>query len=144
VTRKNYQHEATELALALRLLLQKVRAAVPSEAHELSLAQIAVIKRLASGGPATTADLARSEGMKAQSMGTIVASLERTGLVERTPHPTDGRQRHIGLTVRGEAIHKSDRKARRTWLAQAIAKLDDAEQKSLPAVTALIKHLAEL
>jgi hypothetical protein len=34
--------------------------------------------------------------------------------------------------------------AKRTWLAEAIAKLDATERESLPAVIALIKHLGEL
>ncbi len=138
------EHAATELALALRLLLRRMRSAVPSAAHELSWTQTAVIKRLDTDGPATTADLARAESMKPQSMGTIIAALEDLGLVARKPHPTDGRQVHIELTAKGRAIRKSAVDAKRTWLAQAIAKLDAAEQKSLPAVTALITHLAEL
>ncbi len=141
--KKKHQNDATELALALKLLIQRIRSA-PSEAHELSLAQIAVIKRLDSGGSATTADLARAEGMKAQSMGTTIVSLEKLGIVERKPHPTDGRQIYIQLTARGDAMWKIGRDARRTWLAMAIAKLDATEQRNLPAVIGLIKHLAEM
>ncbi len=138
------QHAATELALALRLLVRRMRSAVPSAAHELSWTQMAVVKCLDTDGPATTADLARTESMTPQSMGAIVAALEETGLVARKPHPTDGRRMHIALTAKGRAMRKSAVDAKRTWLAQAIAKLDAAEQKSLPALTALITHLAEL
>jgi DNA-binding MarR family transcriptional regulator len=134
---------ATELALALGQLLRRIRAAAPSELHQLSWAQRAVIRRLDAGGPATTADLARAESMKPQSMGTTIAALEAIGLIERKPHPTDGRQVHIQLTARGTAMRKSLLDAKQTWLAQAIGKLDVTEQRSLPAVTALIKHLAD-
>jgi hypothetical protein len=41
-------------------------------------------------------------------------------------------------------VRKDARSAKRVWLAEAIAKLDAKEQKSLPAVTELVKHLAEL
>jgi DNA-binding MarR family transcriptional regulator len=100
--------------------------------------------RLDTEGPATTADLARAEGVKPQSMGAALAVLEEMGIVERRPHPTDGRQMNIALTAKGASVRKDAGIAKRTRLAQAIAKLDATEQKNLPAVTALIKRLAEL
>jgi DNA-binding MarR family transcriptional regulator len=100
--------------------------------------------RLDTEGPATTADLARAEGMKPQSMGTTIAALEEMGLVERKPHPTDGRQMNLALTGKGARMRKDARIAKQTWLAQAIATLDAGEQKNLPALTALIKRLGEL
>ena len=100
--------------------------------------------RLDTEGPATTAELARAEGVKPQSMGAAIAVLEEMGLVERKPHPTDGRQMNIALTARGVSVRKDARAAKRTWLAEAIGKLDATEQKKLPAVTALIKRLGEL
>ena len=81
------------------------------------------------GGPATTAELARAESMKPQSMGATVAALEEMGMVERKPHPTDGRQMNIELSAKGAAVRNSARDAKRTWLAQAIAQLDDANGK---------------
>lgn len=141
--KKNQDEDATELSLALKLLVQRIRS-TPSQTNELSLTQLAVIKRLESGGPATTADLARAERMKAQSMGATIVSLEKMGMVERRPHPTDGRQMFIKLTPRGDALWKSTRTARRTWLAQAIARLDPVEQKNLPGLIGLLKRLAEM
>jgi DNA-binding MarR family transcriptional regulator len=141
--RRNHEQAATDLGLALRLLVRRIRSAAPSTAHELSWTQMAVVKRLETEGPATTADLARAEAMKPQSMGTTIAALEELGLVERTPHPTDGRQMRIALTAKGTAMRKSALDAKRTWLAEAIAQLDAADQKNLAAVTALITRLAE-
>lgn len=141
--RKHHEQAATDLALALRLLVRRIRSAVPSAAHELSWTQMAVVKRLETEGPATTADLARAEAMKPQSMGTTIAALEALGVVERTPHPTDGRQMRIALTAKGTAMRRSALDAKRTWLAQAIAELGAADQKNLPALTALITRLAE-
>jgi DNA-binding MarR family transcriptional regulator len=142
--RNNNEDTATELALALGLLVRRLRSAAPSESHELTWTQKAVMLRLDSEGPATTAELARAEGIKPQSMGAIVAVLEEMGIVERRPHPTDGRQVNIALTAKGASVRKNAGIAKRTWLAQAIAKLDATEQKSLPAVIALIKRLGEL
>jgi DNA-binding MarR family transcriptional regulator len=144
MSRLNHEKAANELALALGLLVRRLRSAAPSESHELSWTQKAVLVRLDTEGPATTAELARAEGVKPQSMGAALAVLEEMGIVERRPHPTDGRQMNIALTAKGASVRKDAGIAKRTWLAQAIATLDPADQKSLPAVTAVIKRLGEL
>jgi DNA-binding MarR family transcriptional regulator len=127
---------------AIGLLVRRVRAAAAS--HELSLTEAAVMARLAKNGPATTADLARAESMKPQSMGTTIAALEEMGLVERKPHPTDGRQMNIELTAKGAAMRKSAKDAKQTWLAQAIAQLDNQERATLFAAGEIIQRLVEL
>ncbi|HEY4045259.1 MAG TPA: MarR family transcriptional regulator [Acidobacteriaceae bacterium] len=144
VQRNNLESQTTELVLAFGLLMRRLRSATPSETHGLSWTQMAVLKRLDTEGPTTTADLARAEGVKPQSMGTAIAALEEMGLVERKPHASDGRQMNIQVTARGAAMRKSSKDAKLTWLAQAVAKLDAKDQKNLPTVTELIKRLAEL
>lgn len=99
--------------------------------------------RLARNGPATTAELARAEGMKPQSMGTTIAALQEMGMVERKPHPTDGRQVNIGLTAKGASVRKSAKDAKQTWLSRAIAQLDEEERETLFKAGEIIKRLAE-
>ena len=140
MTRKTLEISAIDLIQAVGLLMRRVRAAAAS--HERSLTEAAVMARLAKDGPATTADLARAEGMKPQSMGTTIAALEEMGMVERTPHPTDGRQVNIALTAKGAAVRKSAKDAKRTWLAQAIAQLDEQERDTLFKAGEIIKRLA--
>ena len=83
--RKTLEMAVIDLTQAIGLLVRRVRAAAAS--HDLSLTESAVMARLDRDGPATTADLARAEGMKPQSMGATVAALEEMGMVERKPHP---------------------------------------------------------
>jgi DNA-binding MarR family transcriptional regulator len=138
--RKTIETDVTDLIQAIGLLVRRVRAAAAS--HELSLTESAVMARLARHGPATAADLARAESMKPQSMGTTIAALEEMGLVERKPHPTDGRQMNIALTARGVTVRKSVKDAKHTWLAQAIAQLEKEEQETLLAAGDIIRRLA--
>jgi len=140
--RKNLDAAVTELVLAFGLLLRRLRATGSS--HDLSLTQTAVMARLDKDGPATTADLARAEGMKPQSMGTIIAALEQIGIVERKRHPTDGRQVNIQLTAKGAAVRKSTKDAKRSWLVHAIAQLDEQDRETLFAAGEIIKRLVEL
>jgi DNA-binding MarR family transcriptional regulator len=138
---KNLEDAVADLAQGIGLLIRRLRAAGAS--HELSLTESSVMARLARHGPATTADLARAEGMKPQSMGTVISGLEEIGIVERKPHPTDGRQMYIELTVKGAAVRKTTKDAKRTWLAQAVAQLDEQERDTLFAAGEIIRRLAE-
>jgi DNA-binding MarR family transcriptional regulator len=131
----------SDLVQAIGLLVRRVRSAASS--HELSLTEGAVLKRLAKEGPATTADLARAESMKPQSMGAKVVALEEDGLVERQPDPTDGRRMYIHLTVKGAALREDTRAAKLVWLAQAIAQLNKEDQAALFKASEIIKRLAE-
>jgi DNA-binding MarR family transcriptional regulator len=139
--RKKLDITVSDLIQSIGLLVRRVRAAAGS--HELSLTEAAVMGRLARHGPATTADLARAEGMKPQSMGTTISALEEMGMVERRPHPTDGRQVNIGLTAKGAAVRERTKDAKQTWLAQAIAQLDEPERETLFKAGEIIKRLAE-
>jgi DNA-binding MarR family transcriptional regulator len=141
---KHIETAVAELTLALGSLIRRVRAAAPSELHELSWTQKSVIVRLDKDGPTTAADLARAEGVKSQSMGTAIATLEKMGLVERKAHLTDGRRMNIVLTAKGKAMRKNTREAKHTWLARAIEKLDKKDQEKLFAAGEVIKKLVDL
>jgi DNA-binding MarR family transcriptional regulator len=139
--RKAFDIAATDLIQSIGLLVRRARAAASS--HELSWTESAVLKRLASEGPATTADLARAQGMRPQSMRPILSVLEEMGMIERKPHATDGRQVNIELTAKGAAQQKSTGDAKRTWLAQAITRLDEGDRETLIAAGRIIKRLVE-
>lgn len=126
---------------AVGLLVRRVRSETTSQ--ELSWTERSVMTRLEKGGPATSADLARAEGMKPQSMGTIVAELEEMGIVQRKPHPSDGRQLIVELTAQGAALRKSARDAERTWLLNAVVNLNERERKILFAAGEIMKRLVE-
>src|ERR1700688_595876 len=122
---------ATELSLAIGQLARRLRTEV--NPGELSWSQNATLARLEKAGAVTTADLARSEFVKPQSMGTTLADLEQAGLVQRRPHPTDGRQVLFALTAAGAEARRKRSLARREWLLAAIERLDPADRPKLRA-----------
>jgi DNA-binding MarR family transcriptional regulator len=131
--------DVNDFAQTIGRLVRHMRAAAAQ--HELSLTEIAVLGRLGRHGPATTAELARAEGMRPQSMSAAVATLEERGLVERKPHPTDGRQMNIALTEKGAVIRNSAKDLKRAWLAQATAGLDEEERQALARAGDILKRL---
>ena len=129
------------LTLAVGQLLRRLRTDATQDG--LNLSQIAALARLEENGGMTTADLARAEAMKPQSMGTILTGLERDGLVARKPHPTDGRQVLFSLTESGAEARRKRSLAKQKWLLAAVAMLDPAERQTLLAAAALIKRLGD-
>jgi DNA-binding MarR family transcriptional regulator len=130
-----------ELSLAIGKLVRRLR--MEANPGELTLLQATTLARLDRSGAMTTADLARAEFVKPQSMGTTLADLEQEGLVQRRPHPTDGRQVLFELTAEGVEARRKRNIAKRDWLLAAMERLDPAEQQTLFAAAALIKRLAE-
>jgi DNA-binding MarR family transcriptional regulator len=137
------QTQAEEFALAIGLIVRRVRAKAPAELKEFSWTQKAVLKRLETEGPATSADLARAEGVTPQSMGTAIVGLEDLGLLERKAHPTDGRQMVVKLTAKGVSLRKHIKVAKETWLGQALEKLDKEELAVLFKAGEIMKRMAE-
>jgi DNA-binding MarR family transcriptional regulator len=130
-----------DLLRATGQLLRRLR--TESNPNELTWSQVAILARLDEAGSMTTADLARSESVKPQSMGASLAALEQEGLVQRQSHPTDGRQVLFALTDNAIATRRHRSHLKREWLSAAMAKLDPTEQQSLIAAAALIKRLSD-
>ncbi|MCX4744294.1 MarR family transcriptional regulator [Kitasatospora sp. NBC_01287] len=132
---------AAEIHTVLGQLARRARAA--SAASELTASQRSAVARLLRDGAATTADLARAEFVRPQSMRMTVAALEERGYVRRTPHPTDGRQLLIELTEEGRAAVDSILRAKRDWLTSALGtQLDAAQRATLAQALPLLRSLA--
>ncbi len=72
----------------------------------------------------TPGALAARERVQPPSMTRVIASLHELGLVERTPHPTDGRQIIVTLSEAGSELLADEAQAREVWLTERLDKLD--------------------
>lgn len=137
---------ASALAEDLRLLIGtlKRRLREQGQREDLPPSQVAVLLRLEKDGPATVSSLARSEGMRPQSMSSAVAALEDAGLVRGTSDPDDGRQTIMSLTDTCRERLRTGRAARQDWLSRTIAaRLSAREQQELAAAVRLLKRLVD-
>ena len=135
------ESNAHELMQAVGVLLRRVRGEAGHEGPSWS--QAAAMARLDRTGAMTTAELARAEMVKPQSMGALLAELEQEGLVRREPHPTDGRQILFSLTDAGVQARRQRQAAKLAWLTAAIGRLPADEQRTLVDAIALVKRLGE-
>jgi len=137
--------QASALALDLRGLLGKLKRRLREQAHvgDLTPSQTAVLLRLEKDGPATASSLARAEGMRPQSMASVVAALEALNFISGEPHPTDGRQTLLSLTPACREWVREGRAARQDWLSRRIeTRLSASEQDQLASAIALLERLA--
>jgi DNA-binding MarR family transcriptional regulator len=135
---------ALKLAQDLRGFAGKLKRRLREQADvgDLTPSQAAVLLRIEQEGAVTTSALARVEGMRPQSMGSVIAVLERAGLVAGTPDPADGRQTLLSLTDECRSWLAHGRAARQDWLAGIIdARLSAQEQEQLAAAMSLLQRL---
>jgi DNA-binding MarR family transcriptional regulator len=133
---------AAELTAVLGRVARRLRSASPQSL--LTPSQRSVLSRLDRGGPATTAELARLELVRPQSMRLTVGALEEQGLVERTPDPSDGRQVVVSATDQGRRVLADVRAEKHGWLTAAIrGELDAQELRTLSEAAALLERLVQ-
>ncbi len=133
-----------ELASIMRVSVMRLSRRLRAERSDvgLTLTQIATLGTLDRSGPLTPRELAEHEKVQPPSMTRVLASLEERGLIDRTPHESDGRQHLVSLTISARALLKEDRRRREAWLAQRLAELTTAERDLLRAAAPLLERLS--
>jgi DNA-binding MarR family transcriptional regulator len=109
----------------------------------VSLSQLSVLTTLANEGAMTPGALALRERVRPPSMTRVVASLADMGLVDRAPHPVDGRQVLVSVSEAGAELVKAARRARQEWLAERLATLDAKQRDILRCAADLMLALVD-
>jgi DNA-binding MarR family transcriptional regulator len=131
---------AADLRAALGPLVRRLRQLRPDD--ELTLSQTSALVRLDREGPATASELAAREGIRPQSMCTIVNRLQERGLVDRAQDPDDGRRMVVSLTDAGRDGLTGARAERARRLTAAITEeLSEDEQRLLAAALPLLERI---
>lgn len=108
---------------------------------ELTITQLSALTSLELAGALTPRELADTERVQPPTMTKIVAKLEERGLVQRSPHPTDGRQVILSASEAGRAVVAEHRRARDAWLAQRLAALTGEERETLQRAGEILDRL---
>jgi DNA-binding MarR family transcriptional regulator len=110
---------------------------------DVTQSQLSALTSLELAGALTPRELAEAERVQPPTLTKIVAKLEQLGLVQRTPHPTDGRQVVLSATDAGREVFTEHRRARDEWLTNQLAGLTAEEQATLNAAAAILTRLAK-
>lgn len=132
---------ATRLRLAVVRLNRRLRVQRDTEAVA-TLTQLSALSTLHRHGPMTPGDLAVCERVRPPSMTRVIAALAELSFVERSPHPTDGRQTVVALTAAGRAYVDAEVCARERWLDLRLAELSADERAVLCRAAEIIDRMA--
>jgi DNA-binding MarR family transcriptional regulator len=97
----------------------------------LSLARTKVLMRLSARGALRQSALAAELGLAPHSITDIVDALERAGLAERQPDPTDRRAKLVAITSAGQACLGVANATRDRLLTQIFGALSQEERATL-------------
>jgi DNA-binding MarR family transcriptional regulator len=133
------------LAASLRVSVARLHRRLRMEHADdvgVSFGALAVLSLLRREGDRTIGQLAAAERVRPPSMTRTVTYLEGEGLVERRPHPTDGRQVVITLTEQGEELLAAERRRRDAWLARRLRELTPEERSALRQAAPILERLS--
>ena len=118
--------------------------------HQISHGRFTVLLLLLEKGegcskPHTPAELAEMAGVTRATMTGLVDTLERDGLVTRTPDPNDRRMMSVSLTEHGKARLEKILPGHFRRIAALMAPLSEAERKTLVGLlTKILEKASEL
>jgi DNA-binding MarR family transcriptional regulator len=109
----------------------------------LSPATTAALATINRSGPLTPSELADLERVKRPTMTRTLACLEREGLIERTPDPTDGRSFVVVVNDAGRERLARLRRRKSAYLARRLRKLDPDQVETLARAAELLERMGE-
>src|ERR1700685_4004959 len=95
------------------------------------MARTKMLRRLPEQGPTRQNVLATDFGLSPHSITDLVDGLERLGLAERRPDPTDRRAKLVAITDAGEAALDVANATRERLLKQVFGALSEADRATL-------------
>jgi DNA-binding MarR family transcriptional regulator len=112
--------------------------------QRLSFTTLSVLHTLAGRGPQRLTELTASEQVTQPAITQIVSKLEREGLVERRPDPSDGRAVLVRVTAAGAAIVAGRRVDRIAHLTELTSHLTPAEQAAIAAALPALARMVHI
>ncbi len=112
--------------------------------RDISLTSLATLATLDRAGAKRITELAAIEGVTQPSMTTLIAGLEKSGLVERSGDPNDRRVSMVSLTSAGRDYIRHRRQAGTEAFATLVSELPPDEAAALAAAVPALARLREI
>jgi DNA-binding MarR family transcriptional regulator len=130
----NLDEISARLAVAVGRINRRIRPSRDGLSHGL----VSSLSSTVRVGPLRPGDLGRLEAVAAPTITRIVGDLERRGLIERTPDPSDGRSFLISATPEGIDVVLRARSERAEHIAALLSSISPEELVAIDgALTAL-------
>jgi DNA-binding MarR family transcriptional regulator len=112
--------------------------------RRFSFSTLSVLHTLSRTGPLRLTDLTATEQLKQPALSSVVARLERDGLVSRRRDPRDGRAVLLSLTPDGRQVVQARHTDRRARLARLADRLTGQERDELAGGARVLARLTEI
>ena len=134
---------AAQLRTAIVRTARRLRQEAAAETSGLTPTSVAALATIERHGPMTPSEIADVERVKRPTITRTLACLEREGLIDRTPDPTDGRSALVKINGAGRERLRRLRSRKNAYLARRMRDLSAEEVETLERATEILERMRE-
>ena len=122
---------------------RRLRQEAAGEVSGLTPTSTAALATIERHGPLTPSELAELEQVKRPTVTRTLGCLEREGLVERAPDPTDGRSALVSINATGRERLRRLRGRKNAYLARRMRDLPESDVVTLERAAEILEGILE-
>jgi DNA-binding MarR family transcriptional regulator len=134
---------AAKLRMAIVRTARRLRQEAASETSGLTPTSVAALATIERHGPLTPSEIAEIEKVKRPTITRTLGCLEREGLIDRAPDPSDGRSALVSLNAAGRDRLKRLRGRKNAYLARRMRGLSAEEVETLERAAGILDRMRE-
>ena len=140
-------HPLTDAAARLRMAIvrtaRRLRQEAAVESSGLTPTSTAALATIDRHGPLTPSELAELEMVKRPTVTRTLGCLDREGLIERTPDPSDGRSALVAVNSAGRERLRRLRGRKNAYLAKRMRDLPAEDVATLERAAEILEGMLE-
>src|SRR3954452_20112019 len=134
---------AAQLRMGIVRTARRLRQEAAAEASGLTPTSTAALATIERHGPLTPSELAELERVKRPTVTRTLGCLEREGLVERTPDPSDGRSSLVSVNAVGRERLRRLRGRKNAYLAKRMRDMSADDVATLERAAEILEQMLE-
>jgi DNA-binding MarR family transcriptional regulator len=134
---------AAHLRTAIVRTARRLRQEAAAETTGLTPTSVAALATIERHGPMTPSEIAAIERVKRPTITRTLGCLEREGLIDRTPDPSDRRSAMVSVNGAGRERLRRLRKRKNAYLARRMRELSDEEVETLERAAEILERMRE-
>jgi DNA-binding MarR family transcriptional regulator len=134
---------AAQLRTAIVRTARRLRQEAAAETSGLTPTSTAALATIERHGPMTPSEIATIERVKRPTITRTLGCLEREGLIDRSPDPTDRRSALVSVNAAGRERLRRLRGRKNAYLARRMRDLSDEEVETLERAAEILERMRE-
>ncbi|HET6997587.1 MAG TPA: MarR family transcriptional regulator [Solirubrobacterales bacterium] len=134
---------AAQLRLGIVRTARRLRQEAAAEASGLTPTSTSALATIERHGPLTPSELAKLERVQRPTVTRTLGCLDREGLIERTPDPTDGRSALVSVNAAGRERLRRLRGRKNAYLARRMRDMPAADVAALERAAEILEGMLE-